>query len=122
MYSHFDKEKFTYMRDLQKKIWRNGKVLEDITKLEELREKRTDLKKWLESSENKEFYRQVEIAGRSDSLQDSVGAWTLRLIEQGKISPTQEADLSAAIRARFTENQMHQWLQNYKSIAYLTTM
>jgi len=53
---------------------------------------------------------------------DSVGAYTLKLVADGKISPTQEKELRDILQARFSPKGATGAVRVYKNLAYIDTM
>lgn len=56
------------------------------------------------------------------NIDDSIGAYVLNLLTEGKIKPSQEKELSNILRARFNEVGTSGAMNTYKNLAYIDTM
>lgn len=63
-----------------------------------------------------------KLFGKGDNIGESIGAYTIKLLAEGKITPEQEIVLSQALKARFTNKKMDPFIQSYKNLSYITTM
>lgn len=59
---------------------------------------------------------------KQNDIKQSIGAYTLELIKEGKITMEQERLLTRALEARFHTEPMHAFLSAYRSVTYITTM
>jgi hypothetical protein len=57
-----------------------------------------------------------------DTINDSIGAYTLDLVAQGKISPQDEMRLREALQSRFSDKKMSLFWKTYRDTSYLETM
>ena len=57
-----------------------------------------------------------------DTINDSIGAYTMDLVVQGKISPQDEMRLREALQSRFSDKKMSLFWKTYRDISYMETM
>jgi hypothetical protein len=60
--------------------------------------------------------------GLGYDIDSNVGEYTLKLLEEGKITPKQEVELVEILRARFNPKSMRGALGVYKNLSYIDTM
>jgi hypothetical protein len=53
---------------------------------------------------------------------DSIGAYVMKLISDGKIKPSQEREISDILKSRFNKGKMNEALQVFRNVEYLSTM
>jgi hypothetical protein len=57
-----------------------------------------------------------------NNVEDSIGEFTLDLINKGQINPAQEQELRDILKARFSYQSIGGWLGLYKNVEYLDTL
>lgn len=60
--------------------------------------------------------------GKGDKLDESIGAYTRDLLEQGIISPNEEVKLKQILKARFNQKGIEGFVQDAKNIGYIFSM
>lgn len=60
--------------------------------------------------------------GKGDKSEDSIGAYTRDLLEQGIISPNEEVKLKQILKARFNQKGVEGFVQDAKNIGYIFSM
>jgi hypothetical protein len=136
-YDWYDREKAMEKRKELKKQSETANSLEEVQKVKEkfdtlsqdiknydrLQELKTRKKNKITESEQYQAFdeRMVEHSKQED-IQASIGAYTLELIKEGKISPAQEVALTKALQARFATPHMSAFVSAYKGITHITTM
>lgn len=70
----------------------------------------------------KQYEAYIEKFAMQRDFKDSIGAYIVKLIEDGEIDPDQERVLSDILNARFHERGTHGVVQAYKNISYIDTM
>lgn len=56
------------------------------------------------------------------NIQDSIGAYVMRLVAEGKIKPDQEKEVADIFKARFHRGKMNGTLDVYRNLEYISTM
>ena len=56
------------------------------------------------------------------NIDDSIGAYTLKLLAEGKISPAQESEIREILTARFNARGAHGIVAAYRNLEYIDTM
>ena len=69
----------------------------------------------------RKFFGKGEVA-EGVRIDDSIGNYTLKQLESGKITPQQEALLSEMLKARFNETGTRGVVSTYKNLSYIDTM
>lgn len=60
--------------------------------------------------------------GKGETMDDSIGAYVLRELDAGTITPAQAQELSDILKARFVDKPMNALLKAYKNLSYIDTM
>lgn len=68
------------------------------------------------------FGKQLVNAPEDINTRDSIGAYVLKLIEEGKIRPDQESEVIDILKARFSRGKMNGALDAYRNLEYMSTM
>lgn len=104
----------------QKKIEEISDDIDNFDRMTLLRERKK--KKIEEGKEYMEFESELVNSEKQNDIKQSIGAYTLELIQQGRITMEQERILTKALEARFSTPHMHAFLSAYRSVTYITTM
>lgn len=60
--------------------------------------------------------------GKGKDVDESIGALVAKLTSEGKLSPSQEAEVSSILKSRFSKGKMNEALSTYRNFEYLSTM
>lgn len=75
-----------------------------------------------EIAARKFFGKELSVDGNQVNVDDSIGAYVMKLVVNGKIKPSQEKEVSDIFKARFNRGKMNGFLSGYRNMEYLSTM
>lgn len=68
------------------------------------------------------FGKQLDTEGKPLAAEDSIGAYVMKQIDEGKIDPRREREVADILKARFARGKMNGALDAYRHAEYLSTM
>jgi len=75
-----------------------------------------------EIAARKFFGKELGVNPSELNASDSIGAYVMKLVADGKIKPSQEKEISDILKARFHKGRMNEALQTFRNVEYLSTM